>query len=187
MSPAWPIIGLAIVSDDDCIADAAGAMPAALRNDADWQRFQAELDASAVTVLGRLGHEAHGNARNRLRMVVSSGSPGLERRSDGWWWNPVRVAWPEAIAAVLPAGGRVAVPGGQGVFDLFLALGYAEFHLTRAKGVRVPGGRGLFSSVTAGRSAEEVLAGHGLAPGVTVEIDGQARISSTCWTGAIRS
>lgn len=182
MSHAWPVIGLAIVSDDDCIADAAGAMPAALRNDADWQRFQAELDACAVTVLGRLGHEAHGNARNRLRMVVSSGSPGLERRPDAWWWNPARLSWPDAIATVLPTGGPVAVPGGQGVFDLFLGLGYAAFHLTRANGVHVPGGRPLFSSVGDGRSAEDVLAAHGLVAGETIEIDRAQRVTATCWT-----
>jgi len=55
MTPHWPIVGFAIVSADDRIADAGGAMPDALRNEADWQRFQAELDASALTVLGRLG------------------------------------------------------------------------------------------------------------------------------------
>lgn len=184
MSPAWPVIGLAIVSDDDCIADAAGAMPAALRNDADWRRFQAELDTCAVTVLGRLGHEAHGNARNRLRMVVSTGSSGLERRSDGWWWNPGRMPWPEAIAAVLPSGGRVAVPGGQGVFDLFLALGYAEFHLTRAHGVRVPGGRGLFSAIGPGRGAEDLLARSGMGPGGTVAVDAPAGVTMVPWVRA---
>ena len=181
MSPAWPVLGLAIVSDDDCIADAAGTMPAALRNDADWRRFQAELDACAVTVLGRLGHEAHGNARNRLRMVVSSGAGGVERRPDAWWWNPAAVPWREAIATVLPGGGRVAVPGGQGVFDLFLGLGYAEFHLTRAQGVLVPGGRPVFSAIRAGMGADDVLAAHGMARGSRTVIDPGAGVSLTVW------
>ena len=107
--------GYAIVSDDDRIADAEGRMPEILRNDADWAYFQAGLDASAVTVLGRLGHEANPNPRGRPRLVVSSSSQGLERRGDGWWWNPQALAWPEVLRQVLPRGGRVAVPGLVGV------------------------------------------------------------------------
>ncbi|WP_293858430.1 hypothetical protein [uncultured Alsobacter sp.] len=181
MSPTWPVVGLAIVSDDDCIADETGSTPASLRNDADWQRFQAELDACAVTVLGRLGHVAHGNARNRLRIVVSSSSPGLERRPDGWWWNPAAMPWPQAIARVLPDGGRVAVPGGQGVFDLFLTLGYAEFHLTRARSVRVPRGRTLFSGIGPGRTAEDLLAAAALVPGDPVAVDATAGVTMVPW------
>ena len=182
MSPAWPVVGLAIVSDDDCIADAAGATPATLRNDADWRRFQAELDACAVTVLGRLGHEAHGNARKRQRMVVSSSAAGVERRGADWWWNPADLPWSAAIATVLPAGGRVAVPGGQGVFDLFLRLGYAEFHLTRAVGVRVPGGRPVFSAVRPGHGAGDVLAAHGLRAGPPIAVDPAAGVTLNIWT-----
>lgn len=181
MSIRWPIIGFAIVSADDRIADAAGAMPEALRNDADWQRFQAELDASAVTVLGRLGHEAHGNARGRLRVVVSSAVRSLERRADGWWWNPAGVPWPQAIAVVAPGGGRVAVPGGQGVFDLFAGIGYDAFHLTRAERVRIPDGRGVFAAVDAGATAADVLAAAGLAPGRSLEVDAAAGIRLTIW------
>jgi hypothetical protein len=175
------IVGFAIVSTDDRIADAAGAMPQALKNDADWTRFQAELDASAVTVLGRLGHEAHGNPRGRLRMVVSTSVATLERRADGWWWNPVGLPWEEAISRVLPDGGRVAVPGGQGVFDLFRVIGYDEFHLTRAQDVRLPDGRGLFAAVDAGRAAADVLVRDGLVPGETVPVDPAASIDLTVW------
>ena len=72
------IHGYAIVSDNDCIADASGHTPDVLRNDADWAYFQAELNKSAVTVLGRLGHEANPNPKGRLRMVLSSSSTGLK-------------------------------------------------------------------------------------------------------------
>src|SRR4051812_36675988 len=48
------IHGYAIVSDNDCIADASGQTPDMLRNEADWAYFQAELNRSTVTVLGRL-------------------------------------------------------------------------------------------------------------------------------------
>ena len=81
--PGVEIHGYAIVSDNDCIADASGRTPDVLRNEADWAYFQAELGQSAVTVLGRLGHEANPNPKGRLRMILSSSSTGLERRRDG--------------------------------------------------------------------------------------------------------
>jgi dihydrofolate reductase len=175
------IHGYAIVSADDRIADAGGATPQALRNEADWAYFQAELDLAAVTVLGRLGHEANPNEKARLRLVLSSSAAGIERRPDAWWWNPARVSWTEAVAAVLPAGGRVAVPGGRQVFDLFLDLGYDAFHLTRAHAVRVGEGIALFSACDAGESADSVLARHGLEPGEPQVIDPAGPVSLTVW------
>jgi hypothetical protein len=175
------IHGYAIVSQDDRIADASGATPDALRNEADWAYFQSELDRASLTVLGRFGHEANPNARARLRLVLSSSAAGLERRPDGWWWNPVLVPWGEAIAAVLPAGGRVAVPGGRRVFDLFLALGYDAFHLTRAESVRVGKGVALFSDCDRGEPAEAVLTRHGLFPGERQVIDPGGPVSLTVW------
>jgi hypothetical protein len=178
---AIEVHGYAIVSDDDRIADASGAMPDVLRNDADWAYFQAELDRSALTVLGRLGHEANPNLKNRLRLVLSSSADGLERRPDGWWWNPAALPWKEVIAAVLPEGGRVAVPGGRRVFDLFLTLGFDAFHLTRAEGARVPGGVGLFSGCESGETAEAMLARHGLEPGEGRVIDPAGPVRLTLW------
>jgi hypothetical protein len=175
------IHGYAIVSDNDRIADAAGGMPDALRNEADWAYFQAELNRSALTVLGRLGHEANPNPRGRLRMIVSSSSSGLERRSDGWWWNPDRLPWDQAVSTVLPEGGRVAVPGGRQVFDLFLRIGYDAFHLTRAEGAIVPGGVALFSACDQGRKAEEVLADRGLWPDTRQILDPAGPVSLTVW------
>ena len=175
------IHGYAIVSDNDRIADASGRTPDALRNDADWAYFQAELDRSALLVLGRLGHEAHPNPKGRLRMVLSSSSSGLERLSDGWWWNPDAIPWSEAIRAVLPRGGRVAVPGGRRVFDLFLDIGYDAFHLTRARGAFIPGGVAVFSGCDAGRDAEAILAERGLKPGERRVLDPRGPVSLTVW------
>jgi hypothetical protein len=175
------IHGYAIVSDDDRIADAGGETPAALRNDADWAYFQAELDRAALTVLGRIGHELNPNHRRRPRMVLSASASGLERRGADWWWNPAAMPWADALAAALPGGGRVAVPGGRRVFDLFLGIGYDAFHLSRAEGVTVPGGIALFSECEAPRSAEEVLRRHGLSPGPRQVIDPQAPVSLAVW------
>ncbi|MBB4041930.1 hypothetical protein GGR34_003613 [Microvirga flocculans] len=182
--PNVEIHGYAIVSDNDCIADASGRTPEILRNDADWAYFQAELNRSAVTVLGRLGHEANPNPRGRLRMILSSSSTGLERRADGWWWNPETLPWDRAIGIVLPEGGRVAVPGGRRVFDLFLAIGYDAFHLTRAEGSVVPGGVPVFSGCGKGRSAEAVLSERGLRPDERRILDPAGPVSLTIWRSA---
>jgi hypothetical protein len=175
------IHGYAIVSDDDRIADSGGATPAVLRNDADWAYFQAELDRADATVLGRVGHEANPNRKNRLRIVLSTSVDTLERRADGWWWNPAGMPWEQAIDAILPAGGRVAVPGGRRVFDLFLTVGYDAFHLTRAEGASVPGGVALFSACATGQTAEAVLSRNGLAPADRRVIDSAGPVTLTIW------
>jgi hypothetical protein len=178
---AVEVHGYAIVSDDDRIADASGAMPEILRNDADWAYFQAELDRASLTVLGRLGHEVNPNPKGRPRLVLSTSVSALERRSGGWWWNPVELPWTEAARTVLPQGGRVAVPGGRRVFDLFLEIGYDAFHLTRAEGIRIPDGTALFSACDRGLTAEAVLESHGLGAGPRKVIDSKGPVSLVVW------
>lgn len=162
MSAPVFIEGHAIVSDDDRIADAEGRMPRVLMNDADWRHFQARLDAAAVTALGRKGHEAHPNTKGRTRLVVSTSAAGLERRTDAWWWNPSATPWSEVVERVLPQGGRVAVPGGTDVFDLFLKIGYDEFHLTRVIGAEVGAGAPPFRACDLDPTPEVVLERAGL-------------------------
>ena len=159
------IHGYAIVSEDDRITDGSGATPEVLRNQADWAYFQRELDRADLVVLGRIGHEANPNTKGRPRLVVSSSSSGLEQRKDAWWWNPDRSDWDEATARILPGGGRVAVPGGRRVFDLFLRIGYAAFHLSRAEGVAIGSGTSLFSVCDRGASACAALFESGLEAG----------------------
>jgi hypothetical protein len=178
------IHGYALVSSNDRIADASGAMPDALRNDADWAYFQAELDLAEWVALGRLSHEAAPNARRRRRLIVSRSARGLEERADGWWWRPQAVAFAEVVEKLMPQGGRLATPGGQGVFELFLALGYTAFHLARAEGVTLPGGRGIFADV---ESADATLRRAGLAPGPTRWLDEPALVSLTVYARAAAS
>ena len=178
------IHGYAIISDDDRIADASGGMPDVLRNEADLAYFQAELDRANLTVLGRLGHEANPTRRRRPRLILCSRSAGLELAPDASWWNPAVITWAAVIQRILPNGGRVAVPGGRRVFDLFLAIGYDAFHLSRAEGVEVPGGVPLFSECGVGRSAEDVLQGRGMVPLKTRLIDPKAPVSLTVWARA---
>ena len=176
------IHGYAIVTDDDRIAGADGQTPKSLRNEADWLNFQRELDRADLIVLGRLGHKANPNVKGRRRLVVSNSAAGLESREGEIWWRPAIKPWAEVSAALLPHGGRVAVPGGQGVFDLFLAIGYDAFHLTRADGATAPGGRALFSACDQGLSAEAVLAGAGcLEPRERQVLDAAAKVALTIW------
>ncbi len=181
MIDRWRLHGHAIVSDDHCIAAADGTVPPGLRNDADWARFQAALDAAVVTVLGRRGHEANPNVKGRGRIVLSSSAEGIERRADTWWWNPSDAPVEDALARAAPAGGIVAVPGGRRVFDFVLRLGFDEFHLVRAAGVAVPGGIPVFSAVADGLSPEVVLARHGLSPAPTEVLDAAERVSLVVW------
>ncbi len=176
--------GYAIVSDDDRIADAQGRFPDTLKNDADWAYFQAGLDASDLTLLGRRSHEASPNVKQRRRVVVSGAVSALEEREDGLWWNPAGLPLEEVLASVLPSGGEIAVPGGRDVFDHVGPAGFSTFHLARAVGRRLPGGRGLFSACERGVRAEEALAGGGLAPDPTVWLDEPAGVNLTIWRRA---
>lgn len=176
------LIGHAIVSADDRITDAAGRFPDALRNERDWALFQAALDASALTLIGRASHEAAPNVKRRRRLIVSRSARGLESRRDGWWLDPAAVDLFEALERLLPGGGVVAVPGGQGVFDLVGPERFSAFHLARAQGVRLPGGRGLFSACERGVPAGELLSAGGLVAGPPAVIDPAAGVTLTIWT-----
>lgn len=162
------IIGHAIVSADGMIADHARRMPASLRNDADFRRFQAALDAAALVVLGRLGHELHANP-GRNRLVVTSRVAALESDpQDGraTLWNPAGLAFDAVLTELGIAGGTIAVTGGTRVFDLFLPL-FTQFDLVTAERVSIPDGVPCFSA----GQPEHVLAGAGLRAEPPVELD----------------
>lgn len=179
--PGYRIEGHAIVSADDRIAGADGVTPAALNNAADWARFQAALDEAVLVVLGRLSHEANPNHKKRPRLVVSSSASGIEHRTDGWWWNPARASVDNALRIAAPKGGLVAVPGGRLVFDLFLNLGFDAFQLSRSARVRLPGGIPVFTAAAGGKTADEVLAAHGMEPGPVETLDATAGVTLTVW------
>jgi hypothetical protein len=170
------IVGHAIVSADGMIAGRDGRMPAALRNGADWQRFQAALDRSALVVLGRLGHEAHPNP-GRKRLVVTSRVAWLERDpADGntMLWNPDGIGLRRVLAGLGIADGTIAVTGGQRVFDLFLP-GFTAFDRVVVEGVSIPDGVPCF----AGGQPWDVLEGAGKKADTPQELD--AGVSRTVW------
>ncbi len=176
------IDGYAIISDDNCIANADGKTPESLKNDADWAYFQRALDDAALTVIGRSGHDANPNPKpgTRKRLVVSRSIPSLEKRGEDWWWNPAGCSWDDARAKAVPQGGKIAVPGGRDIFGLFLQIGFNSFHLARALGVSISGGRTIFPGST-DKSPENILSNHGLMPGNLRWLDQDARVGLVVW------
>jgi hypothetical protein len=151
--------GHAIVSADGMIADAAGEMPPALKNDADWALFQAALDRAALVVLGRKGHERHPNP-GRKRLVLTRKADGLVTGGENaWLWNPKRLAIEDMLQALGIADGVVAITGGTGTYDLFAPL-MTAFDLSENHGLVLPGGTPTFSA----GHPRAVLAAYGLVP-----------------------
>lgn len=170
------IIGHAIATADGMITNPDGSMPEVLRNDADWRRFQAALDASALVVLGRLGAEAHPNP-GRRRLVVTSRVASLGPAPDdshATWWNPAGLDFAGALAALGIADGSIAVAGGRRVFDLFLPL-FARFDLVEVENVTLPGGVPCFSA----GPPRPVLTAAGLHPAPREELD--SGVGLTIW------
>src|SRR6201993_4160909 len=112
------IEGYAIVSADGMIADGQGVMPACLRNDADQHFLQAEMDRAAVIVHGRHSHEGGPRAVKRKRLVVTRQVAGIApdpSQPNALLWNPAGADIAEAIDALAPTAGPVAVIGGTDV------------------------------------------------------------------------
>lgn len=179
----YRIEGFAIVSADGMIADADGAMPPALRNEADWRYFQAALDRAAVIVLGRLAHHRHANAGRRRLVLTRSVAALAPDPADprALLWNPAGAPFEMARLTLGIRQGVVAVTGGTEVFDVFLGIGYDAFHLSRATRCRLPGGRPAFASVAAGATPEDVLRASGLQAGPLRLIDPAAGVTLTVW------
>ena len=159
-------------------------MPLSLRNERDWDYYQSALANSDLIVFGHRSHQLEPNDRGDQRLVISSAPTGLLQRDDAWWWNPSVMSWTDVAKKLLPLGGRVAAPGGQGVFDLFLKIGYDAFHLSRAHGVKLPGGRAIFSACDTGLSAEAVLARAGLRLSEKIPLDPEHGVDMTIWRRA---
>ncbi len=175
--------GYAIISAEGMIADAAGVMPDAIRNNADQKFLQAELDRAGVIVQGRHSHEGGPRADRRRRLTLThavTGTPPDPSHPNALLWNPAAAPIEQALAAIGTFDGPIAVIGGTDVFGLFLPF-YDAFHLTRAAHAKIPGGRPVFPQVSAEMTPEQVLASHGLRPTPRREIDASAGITLTTW------
>jgi len=170
--------GHAIVSADGMIAAGDGTVPAALRNEADWQQFQAALDTSVLVVLGRIGHRLHVNP-GRRRLVLTGGVPALAgdpQDAQALLFNPAGATLGEALAALGLTEGTVAVTGGTRTFDYFLPV-LDRFVLAEAQQVALPTGRPCFSA----GHPRAVLAAAGLRPGRFDVLDAAAAVTQTVW------
>jgi len=175
--------GYAIVSADGMIADAAGAMPTTIRNNADQKFLQAARDRAGLIVLGRHSHEGGPRAERRKRLTLTrtvAGTAPDPSHPNAFLWNPADAPIERALAAVGAIDGPIAVIGGTDVFGLFLPL-YDAFHLTQAAHAKIPGGRPVFPQVGAQMTPEQVLAGQGLQPSPRRDIDAPAGITLTTW------
>ncbi len=177
----WDVHGYAIISSNDCIADANGDMPTSLHNDADWAYFQSELAKAKAIILGRAAHEATPNRAGRLRIIMSRSVSKLEQRTDGWWWNPADLSFVEMAETVIPQGGRIAVPGGRGPFDWFLRDGFDGFHLARAHHVELIDGAPVFSDIAVEMTADTLLAKHGMIPEDGIVLDRCGPVTMQVW------
>lgn len=141
------IAGYAVVSAEGFIADADGAMPDALKFDADWAYFQDALDQADITLLGRKTHEAAPNVKRRRRLVVSSRVQRVWKEGNiTSWVNPKHVDPAAVFLDLAGAEAGIAVVGGTGVFDWILeSCGFCEFHTSVAHRVRLGTGKPLFS------------------------------------------
>ena len=67
------------------------------------------------------------------------------------------------------------------MFDLFLAAGFDAFFLSRATTATIPSGLPVFSAVEGGKSAQDVLMGHGLRPEPVTPLDEGAGVEMVVW------
>lgn len=174
----------AIVSEDGMLADASGQIPPALQVEADQKFFHGALAHAAVVVHGRHSHEGGPKAGERHRLVLSRRVPALAPELDyprALRWNPQGASLQEAWNALGAPDGLLAVIGGPEAYQLFLDIGYDAFHLSRVPGVRLPGGRPVFPEIGPHRSPEDVLASHGLRPGLRQMLDPAAGVTLVSW------
>lgn len=182
--PGLTIEGLAIVSADGMIADAAGEQPPSLKIPADQQFFFATCAKADVLVHGRNSGEGGPDAANRRRIILTRRVASIARdpeNAKAVLWNPAGAPLHRAWQAHGLPGGLLVVIGGTEGFGLFLELGYDTFHLSRTAKVRLPGGRPVFPGVPA-RTPEDLLSEHGLKPGATRVLDPSAELTLTTWT-----
>jgi dihydrofolate reductase len=177
------IEGYAIVSVDGMIADRERHMVDGLKIDADARFFTRGLDDAAVIVHGSHSHEQQAVSDRRRRIVVTHRIPAIVEHPSipkAVLWNPLGASFANACHAIGVFDGKAAVTGGTGVFGLFLEIGFDAFHLSRAGKVLIPGGRPVFPQVP-GRTPEELLIEHGLAPGPVQVLDARAEATLVTW------
>lgn len=156
--------GYAIVTADGFIADIDHLMPTCLRHSVDFARFQAALDQSDLTLIGRATHDAAPNVKRRNRLIVSRYQHADDPENGHFWWQPDEISLIERVQSLPFACEHVAVVGGLGVFDLvFAQQSYDAFELTIVTNAKLHAGVPLFSGLAPSAEAGlRTLLEHGL-------------------------
>src|ERR1700729_3978137 len=174
MIGAFRIEAYVIASADGMLTDASGVQPASLHFEADQRHFKQGLDQADVVVNGRHSQEGDANAMSRRRLVLTRHVANLApdpHNPKARPWNPSGASFENAGRALALRSGTVAVIGGPQVFTLFLKLGYACFHLSRATRVRLPGGLPAFSRERFGGDPDAALPAAGLKARPAISLD----------------
>lgn len=159
-----------IASADGMLADSTGRVPASLVLEGDQRFFEQGLDRAGVVAHGRRSYEGQPNSPFRLRLILTRRVASLAPDPDNpnaRLWNPAGASLEQACQALGCDAGVIAVIGGPNVYSFFLAIGYDNFHLSRAVRVRLPGGLPVFAGGRLGQTPEEVLSSANLKAGPT--------------------
>ena len=176
------IEGYAIVSEDGMLANAARIIPKSLKFEADQRFFECGLGQVVAVVHGRHSQEQQAQSQMRRRLILTRQIPSISAdplNDKALLWNPAGASFEQALAALGVLDGTIGIIGGAHVFGIFLDR-YDLFHLSRVPHVRLPGGRPVFPDVPA-RNPEDVLASHGLKPGMRKVLDSTNGVTLTSW------
>jgi dihydrofolate reductase len=180
--PDRRIDGYVIVSADGMLANAAYVMPDELKFEGDKQFFNAALDRADLVVHGRHSYEDQPNSPRRKRIILTRRIAAIApdpSNPKATLWNPAGATFEAACDFAGVQSGTVAIIGGPNVFAMFMDR-YDTFWLSQAPRVRIPDGEPCFPGVPA-RSAQQILAAHGLKAGEARLLDGADDVSVTPW------
>jgi hypothetical protein len=176
------IEGYVILSANGMLADASGIMPPELKFDADQQFFESSLDAADLIVHGKHSFEDQPRSPQRTRIVLTRTIPAIARdpaNPKATLWNPAGASFADACRMSGVTAGTVAIIGGPVVFGMFMDL-FDTFWLSQAHRLTIPGGVGGFPGVPS-RSAQDILAAHGLKAAETRVLDVERGVDVTAW------
>lgn len=174
--------GYVILSADGMLADATGIMPPSLKFDADQTFFETALDSADVIVHGRNSFEDQPRSPLRTRIVLTRAVPALARdpaNAKATLWNPAGASFEDACAHAGVPRGTAAIIGGPDVFGMFMDR-FDTFWLSQAHRLTIPGGLGGFPGIPP-RTAQDVLASHGMKAAETRVLDAGNAVDVTAW------
>ena len=181
-SPRLRIEGYVILSANGMLADAHGVMPSELKFDADQTFSEAALARADLIAHGRHSFEDQARSPLRTRIWVTHKVATIERdpaNAKATLWNPAGAPFEDACRHAGVTSGTAAIIGGPTVFGMFMDR-YDTFWLSQAHRLTIPNGRGGFPGIPE-RSAQEILAAHGLKATETRMLDAEHGVDLTAW------